>query len=154
MKKNGGPPRAPAPESEAPSPADPDLLADVESALVERHGDALTDDESVRLEATLGPDAAWLKARIGSEERAYEAELFAREVEGEGLDGALGALVDYLDGLLEEWLASERDAWLPLDWEGRPYDGLTLYARGDLRDYAAERAADALLSGNGHSTSS
>lgn len=153
-KKNGGPPRPPAPESEAPSPVDPAFLGDVEEALVERHGGGLGDDETVRLEASTGVDAAWLKARVGTEERAYEAELFARDVDGEGLEGALGLLVDYLDGLLEEWLANERDAWLPLDWDTRTYDGITLFARGDLRDYAAERAADALLSGNGHSPSS
>lgn len=148
----------PAPESEAPSPIDADLLAEVEEALVERHGDRLHDDETVRLEASAGARAAWLRARVGSDERGVEAELFMRGVEGEGLDGALGVLVDYLDGLLEEWLAGGRDAWLPLDWDARAYDDVTLFARGDLRDYAAERAADLLLSGNGasggHSTSS
>ena len=154
MKKNGKALRAPTPESEAPSPVEPELLADVEEALVERHGAGLSDDETVRLEASSGASAAWLKARVGNDQRAHEAELFVRDVDGDGLDGALGVLVDYLDGLLEEWLASERDAWLPLDWDARAYEDLTLFARGDLRDRAAERAADALLSGDGHSTSS
>lgn len=154
MSTNGKAQRAPAPEREAPSPVSSELLGDVEEALVERHGERLSDDESVRLEASLGASAAWLKARIGSDERGYEAELFVRDVDGDDLDGALGVLVDYLDGLLAEWLASERDAWLPLDWAPRAYDAFTVFARGDVRDYAAERAADALLSGNGHSTSS
>ncbi len=139
----------PEPQREAPSLVESDAVVDIEAALVERHGGGFGDDETLRLEAHTGARAAWLLARVGTEERAYEAELFARGVEGELLDGALGLLIDYLDGLLEEWLESGRDAWLPLDWDTRTFDGVTLFARGDLRDYAAEREADLLLRGNG-----
>lgn len=144
----------PQPESETPAKVESDVIADVEEALSTRHGAGLVRDETLRLDARTGVGSAWLKARIGTDDRAYEAEVFVRGIEGELFEGALGFLVDYLDGLLEEWIANDRDAWLPLDWDAREYEDVTVFARGDLRDYRAEREADRLLTSNGHSSSS
>lgn len=144
--------RPPAPKTEAPDVLPDDMRAEVEQALNEGYADQLEDGERITVELRTGPRSAWLLARLGTPAKAFELELFTRDVEGELFDGALGLLVDYLDGVLEEWLGNDREGFLPLDFEGRPYDGHVIFARGELRDYEAEAAAEALLAG--HSKSS
>jgi hypothetical protein len=90
-----------------------------------------------------GANAAVAIAVVGTERRAHEVFVFARGP-GKGLDGPLGACVDVLDGLLKE-LIGDDDAFLPLDWEGRPFDGGVVFVRGEVRDYLAEREAAKLL---------
>ncbi len=137
--------RPPAPDDETPVHADADLLDDVEAALATRYAKDLADGEQIVVDARTGPRAAWIGAAIDEGAKVHELELFLRDVPGDGLDGALGVLVDYLQGVLDELFAAERHASLPLDWEGRPYDGKVVYARGEKRDYEAEDAAAALL---------
>jgi len=135
----------PDPEQVAPKPAPDALRDDVERALNERHQEQLAADEIVRVELRTGRDAGWLRARVGTLEHAWEMELCATDVTGEGLEGALGVLVDWFDGALEEWLANERTGWVSVAWNTRTYDGTTLWARGEVRDFAAEAAADEWL---------
>jgi hypothetical protein len=138
----------PAPDRETPDPLRTGLSVDLNDALNERHGPGLDAGEHIRLEARLGPRAAWILARVGTDQRAFEMELFAREVSGEELEGALGVLVDWLDGALGEWLAAGREGWVGLDWDRRELDGVSLWVRGELRDYEAEALADRLLAGD------
>lgn len=134
-------------ERAAPEAVPIALLSDLEALLAERYGGALEEGQHIGIEARTGPDAAWLKTRVGSSERAHEIELFTCDVQGDGLDGALGLLVDFLDGVLEELFAAGGDAYLPLDFTPRRFEGTVLYARSELRDYAAEAAAAALIEG-------
>lgn len=132
----------PDPERVAPTPVGEGLRLDVERALQEQLGGALEAGESVRVEVRDGPEAAWLRVRVGTDASAWEMELCATDVLGEGLEGALGKLVDWLDGALAEWLGNERTGWVSVGWEPREYDGAKLWARGEVRDFAAEAAAD------------
>ena len=139
---------APEPDREAPRAVREPLLRDITAALTARHSDTLDDGEHIRVEARTGDDAAWLRARVGTDARAWQVELFARSVPGHELDGALAVLVDWLDGALLEWARGGRDAWLGLDWDRRAVDDVTLWVRGELRDYEAEAMADRLLAGD------
>lgn len=146
--------KAPAPEQETPEPLPATLLRELEGALQRAHQASLEGDEGIRLEGREGPRAGWLLARVGEEGRPWEFELFVRDVAGEGLDGPLGVLLDFLDGVLTEFFEADRDAWLPLDFVGHPYElggGLTcvVFARGTRRDLDAEAAADRLLAEHG-----
>lgn len=137
--------RIPAPDEETHEPIEAALLEQIGSALGERHGLA-----TLTLDGRLGPLTGWLRARVGPQTATWEVELFVREVEGEGYDGPLGVLVDFLDGFLAQWVEAEREGWASLDWEGNPYDlGLAgacvVFVRGEVRDLVAERAGDALL---------
>lgn len=134
-------------DRETPEAVPPHLLEDLEELLAERYGGALEEGEHIRVEARTGPRAAWLRARVGTLDKAHEIELFARDVKGDGLEGALGVLVDFLDGVLEELFAAGGDAYLPLDFTARRFDEHTVYARSEVRDFAAEAAAAALLEG-------
>jgi hypothetical protein len=119
-------------------------MQQIADALRERHGASLRPGETLDIGARTGKRAAELACMVGTERRAHEVVLFVRNVDGEGIDGALGVLVDYLDAILEE-LAGSDDHYLPLDDEGRPYEKHVVFVRGIVRDYVAEEAAAKLL---------
>lgn len=147
-------PLAPDVERETPQDADPELLAMAAEALSMRIAGALGPHDEIELVGKVGNRAAYIRTRVGPRQRPHEMELFVREVPGAGFEGALGVLVDYLDGVLEEWAASGREGTLPLDYEGRPYeleDGgtISVYVRGEVRDLEAEAGATQWLTRNG-----
>jgi hypothetical protein len=135
--------RAPDPAREAPGALDTELTFTLHRALHERHAARLPAGHSLEVGGRTGANAAIAIAVVGTERRAHEVFVFARGP-GTGLDGPLGTCVDVLDGLLQE-LIGDDDAFLPLDWEGRPFDGGVVFVRGEVRDYLAEREAAKLL---------
>lgn len=133
--------RAPNPTSETPDPIDDGMRAAIESALRSKAA-----PRPLRIEGRSGPTAAALVAIVGDDRRAHELFVFAR-----GTD-ALDRCVDYLDGIIDELIRDdddddddEHERFLPLDWEGRPYDGGVVFVRGEVRDYFAEEEAARLL---------
>ena len=141
--------KPPAILKETPKKLSPQLTASLEEALHQRHGDFLEAGESIRVSARTGKKAAFLQARVGTDDIVMEFEVFARDVKGDALDCALGVIVDFLDGVLDEFFEEDRDAYLPLDYTAHPYetDDGTVYvlARQEGRNYKAEEAADAIL---------
>lgn len=139
---------APAPQTEATSLVADDVRARLRGALRDRYGDGIDVDGAT------GPRAAWLACTLPEGRRHHEMVLFARASTGAD---ALDALVDYLDGLLAEvagaGVAGKRGRargtadgfFLPLDFEGRPYDGGFVFVRGEVRDFDAETQAARLL---------
>jgi hypothetical protein len=114
---------------ETPEPADPELLRDLRVALEQRHHPLTVDGRE-------GDDAAVLACVVGEETRAHEIFVFAR-----GPD-AMDRCIDYLDAVLGEL---DDDAYLPLDWEGRPFGDGHVFVRGEARSYVAEDEAAKLL---------
>jgi hypothetical protein len=149
-------PKAPPDLSrECPDAVDDAVLADIRRALRERHADRLGVDsrgvaEHLDIDAMTGSarnaGAAVAVAVTGTIRRAHEVFVFARDGGvGHDLDGALGVVVDTLDALLEELVGAD-DAFLPLDWEGRPDGkGGVVFVRGEVRDYVAEEEAAKML---------
>ena len=135
---------APDPDHETPTVAPRALIQQIGDALRERHGGSLRKGESLEIGARIGKRAAELACMVGSERRAHEVVLFVRHVDGDGIEGALGVLVDYLDAILDELVGSD-DHYLPLDDEGRPFEKHIVFVRGMVRDYVAEEAAAKLL---------
>ena len=136
---------APDLKRECPAVPDPGIREDIEHALELRHQDALDADERITVTIGQGPGAAFITARVGPPTRPHEFTVFAREIAGDDFDGALGVVVDYLDGVLEEYFAGDREGFLPLDFEGRPFEEHIVFVRSDVRNLEAERLADALL---------
>lgn len=145
-------PPPPSPDQETSTPVDDALLEDIESALLERHGHGLHDRERLTVEGKTGPRAALLRFTLGDEDTRYDGELFFRGAAGPSLDGALGTLVDFLDGLLERWTDGGREEWLPLEWAPFGFEGASVWGRGDVRRPRLEREADALLRDAGSPT--
>lgn len=121
------------------------LREQIAGALAETHGRALGDDDGVDVEAFTGAGAAFLAVRVGNDDDAYDFEFFCGDKEGALLDGALGLLVDYADGVLREFFAHDRDAFLPLEFQARRFEGTELLVRSERRALALEDAADRLL---------
>jgi hypothetical protein len=141
---------------ECPSALGADLRDELRAALRARHADRLGVDaggvsEVLDVDALTGPRAAIAVAVVGTARRAHEVFVFARGATGNAqnvLDGPLGVVVDYLDGILDELVGAD-DAFLPLDWEGRPFKHqrgpCVVFVRGEVRDYLAEDEAARLL---------
>ncbi len=92
-----------------------------------------------------GPKAGYVRAWVGDETPVVQFELFVRDVPGAGLEGPLGPAVDFLDGVLAEFFEEDRDASLPLDFVGHPYDDTVVFARQEKRDLLAEADAEKWL---------
>lgn len=135
--------RAPDPAREASVPLDAELTFTLHQGLHERHAARLPTGHTLEVGGRVGRSAAMAIAVVGTERRAHEVFVFARGT-GAGLEGPLAACVDLLDGLLLQLIGHD-DAFLPLDWEGRPFDGGVVFVRGEVRDYLAEREAALLL---------
>ncbi len=134
---------APRTERELTTAAAPALVESLRQALHARHGARLRTGSSLRVGATLGNGAAMAIAVAGHARRSHEVFVFARG-SGDGLDGPLAACVDVLDALVGS-VVGDDDAFLPLDWEGRPFERGVVFVRGEVRDYVAERQAAMLL---------
>ena len=131
---------------EADASLDAELTFSLHRALFERYAARLPGGHTLEVGGRVGRSAAVAIAVVGTERRAHEVFVFARGT-GSGLDGPLGAAVDVLDGLLDH-LVDDDDAFLPIDWEGRPFDSGIVFVRGEVRDYLAEREAAKLLGEN------
>ena len=139
----------PAPDDECPREVAPAVIDPIRDALLDAHADALGDEDTLAIHARTGPRCGWLRARVGPPRHPHEFELFTRDVDGDGLDGALGVLVDYIDGVLTEYFDGGREAGLGLGFHPRDYDGVVVWGRSEVRDLDAEAEADRWLNGVG-----
>ena len=135
--------RPPNLERECPRPVEHELHEQLASALRERHARRLPPDHRLDIAAVVGDAAAAIVVVVGTDRRAHEVFVCARGP-GEGLEGPLAAAVDVVDGILQGVVGTD-DAFVPLDWEGRAFEGGVVFVRGEVRDYVAEEAAAALL---------
>ena len=135
----------PAPDRETPHDVDSELVTSIADGFTEQYGHLLDEDERIAVIAREGPRAAYLRVRVGDVRHVVEFEVFVRDVAGAGLEGALGPAVDFLDGVLTEFFDEDRDASLPLDYVGHPYDDTVVYARQETRDLLAEAEAEKWL---------
>jgi hypothetical protein len=130
-----------------PHAVDDVLAADIVAALHSRYAPFLESSETIALFAFTGDDAAFLEVHVGEPARPYTFEFFCERVPGALLEGALGVLVDFLDGVLAEFFRHEREAHLPLEFARRRFDDTDILVRSERREFALEAAADALLAG-------
>jgi hypothetical protein len=130
--------RAPDLDKETPDALDEELRRDLESAL---RADVVT-GALLSVEGRAGKDATALAVVLGDERHAHEIFVFARG------KGSRDRAVDYLGGVVDEVVRTggpDNGYYLPLDWEGRPFDGDVVFVRGEVRDYVAEEEAARLL---------
>lgn len=90
--------------------------------------------EKITLSFYKDKDGFWLRTLVGTEKKAHEF-MFTTE------DDNFDLLVDYLDGILQEFFESERDALLPLDLSKRVFDDKTIWVKHEFRNFEAEELA-------------
>ena len=141
---------APDINTECPEETPADLIHRIEESLLERFEEHLTAANELQVISRVGKQAAYLRCQIGPKNRTHDFHFFTRDVPGIELDGALGVVLDFADGALEQFFEADRDAYFPLDYTGHPFgDGFTVYARSQLRDFVAEEATVAFLREHG-----
>lgn len=133
------------PNLECPDAIDAHLIQSIEKALQKQHRAHLNPDEKIWIQAFTGAKSALLRGFIGTEQKAHVFEFFARGTSENRLDGTLGLLLDYFDGVLAEFFHEDRDAWLPLDFTCLQFDGKPIFVRHELRNFGAEKLADEWL---------
>jgi len=125
-----------------------DLQNMITDALLERFAKRLNSDEEIHVRALTGFECAFLEVKIGNEAKTHLFEFFTKNLRGDELDGALGLLVDYADGVLEEFFRFKRNRYFPIDFVQREYDGHAVLARHELINAKADQMADELLKKN------
>jgi hypothetical protein len=139
------PPKQPDLLHETPTPIDALLAEDLEALLNERYQPHLKTEEALNIKARIGHLAAWLLIRLGDHKAGHVFEFFVREAKNPDLEGSFGLLVDFADGVLAEFFAEDRDAWLPLDFTAQPFEGEIIFARHEFHRFDAEALAEELL---------
>lgn len=122
-----------------------DLQNMITDALLERFSKRLVAGEDILVRGFTGFECAFLQIEIGSEAKMHHFEFFTKNLRGDELDGALGLLVDYADGVLEEFFRFKRNRYFPIDFVQREYDGHPVFARHELKNHKADKMADATL---------
>lgn len=134
------------PLKEAPNPVEEDLRADIEAALLNQYHNYLKTNQTIMVSATTGSSAAWLMMRIGNEQNAHIFEFFCRDSDPT-LEGALGIIIDFADGVLQEFLTNE-NVWLPIDLTPYNFENHQVYAAQEFRNFELDKAADEMLDVN------
>lgn len=134
-----------SPRALCPDTIRKDLQNMIMDALNERFTKRLNAGEHIFVEAFTGFESAYLIIRIGNQDKMHEFEFFTKNMRGDELDGALGLLVDYADGVLEEFFRFKRNRFLPIDFVQREYDSHPVFARHELKSPQATSMADELL---------
>lgn len=122
-----------------------DLQNMITDALLERFQKRLEPGEQILVQGFTGFECAFLEVKIGTEKKTHLFEFFAKNMRGDELDGALGLIVDYADGALEEFFRFKRTRYFPLDFVQKDYDGQIVYARHELINPQADKMGDDLL---------
>lgn len=136
------------PKAQCPEVIRKDLQNMITDALLERFAKRLTAGEDISVRGYTGFECAFLEIQIGAETKMHHFEFFTKNLRGDELDGALGLLVDYADGVLEEFFRYKRNRYFPIDFVQREYDGHPVFARHELKNVKAEKMGDAVLKKN------
>ncbi len=133
------------PKAQCPDVIRKDLQNMITDALLERFLKRLNPGEDIYVKGYTGFECAFLEIDIGAETKMHHFEFFTKNLRGDELDGALGLLVDYADGVLEEFFRFKRNRYFPIDFVQREYDGHPVFARHELRNQKADKMGDTLL---------
>lgn len=132
-------------EKQANEPFSPILCQDLDHLLTEKYQARLDSDEQIRTKAYHGNQAVALHAQVGSLIKAHVFELVCESDTNDDIDAALALLIDYLDGVLEEFLQSKGEKWLPIDYIEKSFEGHTLWIKHNFVNFELEQAAETLL---------
>lgn len=126
-------------------------IAKVQGLLEERHRRHMRPGDSLHMEGVVSHGEAEVSLRLADPDDTEVLSLDARcDLVANDLQNPMDgkhACFDLLDVALAEYFESGR-TWRPgLDWSAQKYDDVEVWLRGEVRNLALERQADALLAG-------
>lgn len=138
--------------SETPTKWSTAAVSALSDVLDAAFGENLAPSESLVVSLFSGDGAARLEIDLVTTSVTESFAFFMREitVTPDALDGDVLHLVDYAGAILGAFFEADRDARLPLDFVGQPYENRTVYSRQTSRNPALEAQADELLDANTH----
>ena len=122
-------------------------LRPLEEALHKRFGTRLRGGERLALSHARDVETETLTLDVvsGQDVFRFEARLYLADVPA--VEESTSILLDFLDGVLDEWLTGDREAYPTLDFTPYEFRGVTVGLRGGLQRPDLEAMADALLAG-------
>ncbi|MEW5848526.1 MAG: hypothetical protein AB2A00_06910 [Myxococcota bacterium] len=119
----------------------------VEELIRKRHKGKLQKDERVEVvhvEDEVHDTMSFL-VHTGDDVFRFEAQVEKKDVRPRG--ASVDLLLDFLDGVLEEWLEGDREAYPTLEFSPYEFEDVTIMLRGGLERPGLEEEADRLLGG-------
>ncbi len=129
----------------APNRLDDETSSLIREGFEDRFASQLRPSDGLSVTAYQGTESAYLIIALGSLDSRMFFHFLVDAVQGEGFDGALGIVLDFAEGCLSEYLESEREAHLPLDFKAYDFEKAKVFAKSDKRNLVAESHRDALL---------
>jgi hypothetical protein len=119
----------------------------VESAMLKRHARKLNAGEHFALTHQRDADTETVMVDVvqGPAVFRFEAQVHLADVDPPELNPDL--MLDFLDAVVTEWLAGDREAYPTLDFSPYEFRKVTIGLRGGLQRPDLEAMADALLAG-------
>ncbi|MBI5493685.1 MAG: hypothetical protein HY904_01585 [Deltaproteobacteria bacterium] len=125
----------------------PEELRKLESALGQRHARRLRPHESFAVAHERDAETETLTFDVveGPEVFRFEARLHLEDLRAP--EDSTELLVDFLDAVVTEWLAGDREAYPTLDFSPYEFREVTIGLRGGKHRPDLEAMADAILAG-------
>ena len=114
--------------------------------LTTRHSNQLKPNETILINARTGEEVVYMEALLGSLKQAHVFEFAVDGVKKEKFEETFSLIVDFFDGILNEFFAHERNAGLPLDFMKCDFEGTEIFARQEYRDFEVESLTEKFLS--------
>ena len=128
-----------------------EMATNLEDRLHERHGHRLG-TARIRLEGWRTGDKIIVKGTLARPDKTLhypmEAGVLLEKGTREEIDEAVALAVDFLAYYVEQYLDSDGEVLLPLDWKAISFGDREVFAKGWERNLALEEAADSWLAGD------
>lgn len=110
-----------------------------------KHASKLKPNEEIILEARVGDGVAYLRALLGSDQKAQVFEFAVQNVAKDKFEHTFSLMLDFFDGVLSQFLAQGRDGGLALDFVKCDFEKIEIFARQEYRDFEVERMTEEFL---------
>lgn len=132
----------------------PEEIAEMESAFNDRFCDDLQRDENISFEGSYEDGVCYLTLILKNEEETFyypvETAISSKENLTLNSEEARLVLLDFIGAYFDDYFASQRETFVPIDWALYQLNQLKLYARGQVLNKKLECMANSILESAGY----